>query len=87
MKNQVASVWVLLVLIHFRRIVNIMRVTELSQGVQHVSHFIDAWLNKSLALERIFYDELRVYRTFKEFLVRQVCCLSPKKQTRQAVYV
>jgi len=87
MENQVASVWVLLVLIHFRRVVNIMSVIELLQGLQHVSHSIDAWLNKSLSLERIFYEELTVYQTFKEFLVRLVCCLSPKKQTRQAVYV
>jgi hypothetical protein len=62
-----------------------MSVSELLQGLQHVSHFIDAWLNKSLSLERIFYEELTVYRTFKELLVRLVCCLSPKKQTRQAV--
>jgi hypothetical protein len=85
MKNQVASVWVLLVLIHFRRVVNIMSVTELSQGLQHVSRFIDAWFNKSL--ERIFYDALTVYWMFKEFLLRLVCCLSPKKHSRQRVCV
>lgn len=60
MKNQVASIRVLLVLIHFRRVVNIMSVAELSQGLQHVSHSIDAWLNKSLSLEHIFYDALTV---------------------------
>jgi len=87
MKNQVSSVWVLLVLIHFRRVVNLMSVSELSHGLQHVSRFIDAWLNKSLSLERIFYEELTVYRTFKEFLLRLVCCLSPKQHSRQTVCV